>query len=155
VPVLTTSERRRRLNTVRSVPVKKVEPDPPDPLLVAIARVCRREREAAHIKQVRVAAEVDVDQSTLARFERAGGWPRHPKSVGVYVRAYAKELDLDPAEILHKAVELWAETEGATAPHGPLLDPEGEIETRARDAERRRQARRRRESDGGDAQSDS
>lgn len=74
----------------------------PDPLLVALARICREARVAAGRKQVHIAARLDVDQSTVARFERAGGWPQN---IGSIVTAYAEELDLDQWELWQRALD--------------------------------------------------
>lgn len=78
-----------------------------DPLLQAIAAVCRKAREDAGVKQVHIASQADVDQSTLARFERAAGWPRNPHNVGVIVTAYAEYLGRDARELLKEAVDAW------------------------------------------------
>src|SRR4051794_41917074 len=48
----------------------------PDAMLYWLARAAKQSREAAGRKQVHVAAEADKDQSSIYRFESAGGWAR-------------------------------------------------------------------------------
>lgn len=73
-----------------------------DPLLDALARICRAARNDVGRKQVHIAARMDIDQSTIARFERAGGWPRN---VGSVVSAYAEELGLDQWDLWQQALD--------------------------------------------------
>lgn len=75
---------------------------PADPLLIALARICREARKEIPLKQVHIAARADVDQSTIARFERAGGWPQDVVRI---INAYAEELDLDPWNLWQQALD--------------------------------------------------
>lgn len=90
---------RQRRATLPCVPSKPRRT--PDPLLLALTRICRDARKAIGLKQVHIGAGADLDQSTIARFERAGGWPR---DVGRIVNAYAAELGVDPWDIWQQAL---------------------------------------------------
>lgn len=57
------------------------------------------------VKQVRIAAAADTDQSTVFRFEQSGVWPR---DLDVMLAAYAEALDLgDPRAIWDRALASW------------------------------------------------
>jgi hypothetical protein len=103
--------------------------------LQAIAAVCRKARKDADVKQVHIASLADVDQSTIARFERAEGWPRNPHNVGVIVSAYADYLELDPRALLKEAIDAW----GATIPQA--ADPRDVAGQAAQEAAQRRRSR--------------
>lgn len=95
---------------------------PADPLLDAITAVCRKAREDAERKQVHIAAQLDVDQSTVARWEKALGWPRSPQTPGVVVQAYADELGLDPIDLWEQALKLWRASRSEREVVPPLPD---------------------------------
>jgi DNA-binding XRE family transcriptional regulator len=77
-------------------------------LIEAIAFTAREARKEARLKQSRVAAALNADQSTIARFEK-GNWPEDLEAT---IRAYAEELEVDPAQLLHDGVQRWAESNG-------------------------------------------
>ena len=64
----------------------------PRPLLPWLGRACRQAREDRNVVQVRIAAAIEVNQATIARFEEGIAWPRRPEEV---LMAYASELDMD------------------------------------------------------------
>ena len=92
----------------------------PRPLLPWLGRACRTAREEAGIKQVRIAAAVDVNQATIARFEEGAAWPRNPENV---LMAYASELFMDVRLLWVHAFVLWIENE-------PVLDKKSQEEIR-------------------------
>ena len=49
------------------------------PLLPWLGRACRVAREERNVVQVKIAAAIEVNQATIARFEDATAWPRHPR----------------------------------------------------------------------------
>lgn len=97
-------------------------------MLPYLARAARDARMAKARKQVHVAASLDRDQSTVARFEKAAGgngvkigWPTNPDAM---VAAYADDLDISPLEIWRTALDLWAsEQPPAAEPADRLVDP--------------------------------
>src|SRR5262245_3453246 len=91
------------------------------PLLPWLGRACRQAREEHNVKQVRIAAAVDVNQATIARFEDGVAWPRNPEAV---LLAYASELFMDVRLLWLHAFVLWIENE-------PVLDKESQEEIRA------------------------
>ena len=64
----------------------------PRPFLPWVGRACRQAREDRNIVQVKIAAAIEVNQATIARFEDGSAWPRRPEEV---LMAYASELDMD------------------------------------------------------------
>ena len=71
--------------------------------------------------QVRIAAAIEVNQATIARFEDGSAWPRRPEEV---LMAYASELDMDVRLIWVRALVIWFE-------HEPVLDQESQERIRA------------------------
>ena len=72
-------------------------------LIQVAAGVCKLARVDAGVKQSRIAAALDADQSTVARFEK-GNWPTDLERT---VAAYADELDLDQAGMWRQIIEVW------------------------------------------------
>src|SRR5262245_7592620 len=91
------------------------------PLLPWLGRACRTAREEANVKQVRIAAAIEVNQATIARFEDGVAWPRNPEDV---LMAYANELFMDVRLLWVHAFVLWIE-------HEPILDRDSKRQIRA------------------------
>ena len=91
------------------------------PFLPWLGRACRQAREERNVVQVRIAAAIEVNQATIARFEDGSAWPRHPEEV---LMAYASELDMDVRLLWLHAFVLWLE-------HEPVLDTESQERIRA------------------------
>jgi transcriptional regulator with XRE-family HTH domain len=91
------------------------------PLLPWLGRACRQAREERGVVQVKIAAAIEVNQATIARFEDGTAWPRHPEEV---LMAYASELDMDVRLLWLHAFVLWLE-------HEPVLDKESQEQIRA------------------------
>jgi transcriptional regulator with XRE-family HTH domain len=91
------------------------------PLLPWLGRACRQAREDRGVVQVRIAAAIEVNQATIARFEDGSAWPRHPEEV---LMAYASELEMDVRLLWLHAFVLWLE-------HDPVLDKESQEQIRA------------------------
>ncbi len=70
------------------------------------APVARRARTGG-VVQVRIAAAIEVNQATIARFEDGSAWPRKPEEV---LMAYASELEMDVRLLWVQALVLWLET---------------------------------------------
>ena len=51
----------------------------PRPLLPWLGRACREAREDKSVVQVKIAAAIEVNQATIARFEDGIAWPRRPR----------------------------------------------------------------------------
>lgn len=75
-----------------------------DSMVYWLSRACKAARLAAGRKQVHVAASADTDQSTIARFERSGTWPRDPDLI---VSAYAEDLEIGAIDLWQEALRLW------------------------------------------------
>ena len=86
------------------------------PFLPWLGRACRQAREDRNVVQVRIAAAIEVNQATIARFEEGIAWPRKPEEV---LMAYASELDMDVRLLWLHAFVLWLE-------HEPVLDEESQ-----------------------------
>lgn len=71
-------------------------------LIQVIAGVCKFERREADIKQSRVAAALNVDQSTIARFEK-GNWP---EDVELTARAYADTLEIPEEKLWRRIMDV-------------------------------------------------
>ena len=93
----------------------------PRPLLPWLGRASRLAREEANVKQVKIAAAIEVNQATIARFEDGVAWPRQPEEV---LMAYATEVDMDVRLLWLHAFVLWLENE-------PVLDKQSQEEIRA------------------------
>lgn len=92
----------------------------PRPLLPWLGRACRTAREEANVKQVKIAAAIEVNQATIARFEEGTAWPRQPEEL---LMAYASELDMDVRLLWLHAFVLWIE-------HEPVLDTDSKEQIR-------------------------
>ena len=90
------------------------------PLLPWLGRASRQAREERNVKQVKIAAAIEVNQATIARFEDGIAWPRQPEEV---LMAYASELDMDVRLLWLHAFVLWLE-------HDPVLDKESQEQIR-------------------------
>ena len=115
-----------------------------DSMLFWLARAASAAREAAGRKQVHVAASADLDQSSIARFEKGISWPRQPDTI---VGAYAEDLDVSPIQLWEQALQLWREhlDTGATpAGVADLVEAESQQqrERQARSAPSRHKSRR-------------
>jgi hypothetical protein len=73
------------------------------------------------VVQVKIAAAIEVNQATIARFEDGTAWPRRPEQV---LMAYADELDMDVRLLWLHAFVLWLENE-------PVLEADGQERIRA------------------------
>jgi DNA-binding XRE family transcriptional regulator len=93
----------------------------PRPLLPWLGRACRQAREERNVVQVKIAAAIEVNQATIARFEDGAAWPKRPDEV---LMAYASELGIDVRLLWVHAFVLWLEYE-------PVLDQESQKEIRA------------------------
>ena len=91
------------------------------PLLPWLGRACREAREDKNVVQVKIAAAIEVNQATIARFEDGTAWPRRPEEV---LMAYASELDMDVRLFWLHAFVLWLEND-------PVLDEESQEQIRA------------------------
>ena len=91
------------------------------PLLPWLGRACRAAREERGVVQVKIAAAIEVNQATIARFEDGIAWPRHPEEL---LMAYAGELDMDVRLLWVHAFVLWLE-------HEPVLDKDSQERIRA------------------------
>ena len=91
------------------------------PFLPWLGRACRQAREDRGVVQVKIAAAIEVNQATIARFEDGSAWPRRPEEV---LMAYASELDMDVRLLWLHAFVLWLE-------HEPVMDKEGQERIRA------------------------
>src|SRR4029453_10287132 len=91
------------------------------PFLPWLGRACRLAREERGVVQVKIAAAIEVNQATIARFEDGIAWPRRPEEV---LMAYASELDVDVRLLWLHAFVLWLEQE-------PVLDAESQEQIRA------------------------
>ena len=94
----------------------------PRPLLPWLGRACRQAREDRNVVQVKIAAAIEVNQATIARFEDGIAWPRQPEGV---LMAYASELDMDVRLLWLHAFVLWLE-------HEPVLDKGSQEQIRGR-----------------------
>ncbi len=91
------------------------------PFLPWLGRACRQAREDRGVVQVRIAAAIEVNQATIARFEDGSAWPRRPEDV---LMAYASELDIDVRLLWVHALVLWLERE-------PVMEKDGQEQIRA------------------------
>jgi transcriptional regulator with XRE-family HTH domain len=69
----------------------------------ALAMAAREARVEKHRKQVHIAAALDADQSTVARFERG----QRPRDLEAMLLAYSDDLDMSPRELVERALDLW------------------------------------------------
>jgi transcriptional regulator with XRE-family HTH domain len=78
------------------------------PFLPWLGRACRQAREERKIVQVKIAAAIEVNQATIARFEDGVAWPKRPEEL---LMAYASELNIDVRMLWVHAFVLWLENE--------------------------------------------
>ena len=90
------------------------------PFLPWLGRACRLAREERGVVQVKIAAAIEVNQATIARFEDGSAWPRKPEEV---LLAYASELDIDMRLLWVQALVMWFENE-------PVLDADSQEQIR-------------------------
>ena len=88
----------------------------PRPFLPWLGRACRQAREERKIVQVKIAAAIEVNQATIARFEDGVAWPKRPEEL---LMAYASELNIDVRMLWVHAFVLWLENE-------PVLDQQSQ-----------------------------
>jgi transcriptional regulator with XRE-family HTH domain len=93
----------------------------PRPFLPWLGRACRQARQERDVVQVKIAAAIEVNQATIARFEDGVAWPKRPEEV---LMAYAGELGIDVRLLWLHAFVLWLENE-------PVLDQESQEEIEA------------------------
>jgi DNA-binding XRE family transcriptional regulator len=93
----------------------------PRPFLPWLGRACRQAREERKIVQVKIAAAIEVNQATIARFEDGVAWPKRPEEL---LMAYASELKIDVRMLWIHAFVLWLENE-------PVLHQESQDAIRA------------------------
>jgi DNA-binding XRE family transcriptional regulator len=93
----------------------------PRPFLPWLARACREARKESNVVQVKIAAAIEVNQATIARFEDGVAWPKRPEEV---LMAYATELGIDVRLLWVNGFILWLENE-------PVLDEESQKRIRA------------------------
>ena len=91
------------------------------PLLPWLGRACREAREERNVVQVKIAAAIEVNQATIARFEDGIAWPRQPEEL---LMAYSSELDMDVRLLWLHAFVLWLEND-------PVLDEKSQEDVRA------------------------
>ena len=96
------------------------DPAPTAGLATALAGI-KRPAPTAGVKQVKIAAAIEVNQATIARFEEGTAWPRQPEEV---LLAYASELYMDVRLLWLHAFVLWIENE-------PVLDSDSKEQIRA------------------------
>jgi len=77
---------------------------PDDAMMYWLAEAAKERREAAQRKHVHIAAEANVDQSTVSRFE---SHETTPTQLDAMIAAYARDLDVRPIDIWGRAIELW------------------------------------------------
>lgn len=73
-------------------------------MLYWLAVTCRKHRDVQGVKQSRVAALLDADQTTVTRFEQGVVWPRDADKT---VTAYSEALNIDARRLWQEAIELW------------------------------------------------
>jgi len=91
------------------------------PFLSWIGRACRQARRERGVHQVQIAAAMNVNQATIARFEDGTAWPRRPEEV---LMAYAEVLGMDVRVLWLHGLVLWLESE-------PVLDEPSRAEIQA------------------------
>lgn len=75
-----------------------------DVMLSWLAITLRDARIQAGRKQVHIAAEANMDQASINRFEQGRSWPR---DVDRIVAAYARDLNVEPRELWRAALDRW------------------------------------------------
>src|SRR5215467_12246405 len=76
------------------------------PMLRYLGQTARELRVAAHISPARIAAEVDVSESTIRRFESGRRWPQGGPDATIAV--YADQTGTTSWEIWRRALDAWA-----------------------------------------------
>ena len=85
-----------------------------------LSAACKAARELTDRRQVHIAAEANVDQSTIARFEDVRAWPKRPDHI---VNAYASDLELDPYDLWEEALRMWREYREGRGDAPPDISP--------------------------------
>lgn len=80
---------------------------PTDRLLKHLCKVAREARLRAGVTQARIAAELNLNQETIARFERGQAWPRSP----FFVMSYADCVGVPEIDLWEEAIRRWREAE--------------------------------------------
>ena len=75
-----------------------------DSMIHWLAEVAREAREEAGVKHVMIAAALNMDQSSVSRFEKGEAWPRDADAT---IQAYGEELGIDPRVLWRRALERW------------------------------------------------
>ena len=92
------------------------------PFLPWLGRACRQAREERGVVQVKIAAAIEVNQATIARFEDGSAWPRKPEEV---LMAYATELDIDMRLLWVQALVHVVRARAGLGRRQPGADPGG------------------------------
>lgn len=116
VPLLDFLSKRETQARGRSAPYLRAVPDE-NSMLYWLARACTIARESSGRLQVHVAASLDVNQSTIDRFEEGEKWPR---SADRTIAGYAEDIStpdhtVEPIELWAEALRLWQEHLSAEA----------------------------------------
>lgn len=82
----------------------RVVPVPFRPMLKQIGIAAREARQDAGISTARIAAEADVSDSSIRRFEAGRTWPKGGPDATIAV--YAEQIGMRPIELWRRAVEL-------------------------------------------------
>lgn len=108
-------------------------------MLFWLARAAASVRTGMDRKQVHVAASLNKDQSTIARFEKGLAWPRDPDQV---VDAYADDLEIDSIALWEEALRMWKDYRAGATPAAVADVVDAEVQ-RADDSRTRREPARR------------
>src|SRR5688572_13061840 len=95
----------RRSDTTAGVEASEIA----RPFLPWLGKACRQARKDRNVVQVKIAAAIEVNQATIARFEDGTAWPRRPEEV---LMAYSRELGIDVRLLWLHAFVLWLEKIG-------------------------------------------
>ena len=79
-------------------------------MIVFLGRAAKAARKEAGVKVARIAVAIDVDPSTIYRFER-GLWPEDADFI---LSAYTAELGIPALELWARALEAWREADDLT-----------------------------------------
>jgi transcriptional regulator with XRE-family HTH domain len=70
-------------------------------MAVRLGRACRHARERAGFRQIDVATESGLRESTISKFESGRGWARETDRI---VNAYASLLETTPEQLWREAL---------------------------------------------------
>lgn len=79
-----------------------------DSMIYWLARAAAQARENQERLQVHVAASLNRNQSTIARFELGETWPKDPDAT---IAAYADDLGIEPIELWTAALDMWKQAQ--------------------------------------------